>query len=149
MYLYSKHIDDYIKKFLFEVMEYDQKFVTAERVSSWANKHLPGDWAQSHSHDNSFVSGVWYLETSNNCGDLEVQIPYAFSGIPINFEKSKNNQFNSRDCTLPAIRNKVYIFPSTLTHNVRINKSNKVRTSIAFNYYIRGQLISESNLFYS
>jgi uncharacterized protein (TIGR02466 family) len=143
---YSDQIDACAKTFVYDIIKYDEKFMNIERVSSWVNKHNPGDWAHTHMHYNSFISGVWYLETSDNCGDLEVSTSYNVFGSPMVYRISESNRFNKYSWDFPAIKNKLYIFPSVLNHSVHKNKSSQVRTSIAFNYYARGKVFSESNL---
>lgn len=151
-YLFFKHsqeIDLLVKKFVFEISKFDETKVNLGRVASWVNRHHYSDWAQGHIHANSFISGVWYLETSEKCGDLCVHNPHIGFGLPIDYSKTEYNQYNSQSWTFPSIKNKIYIFPSTLRHSVGRNESMSVRTSIAFNYYARGVLDTEETLIYS
>lgn len=146
---YSDKIDSLVSEFVFEISKFDQSKLFLDRVASWSNRHHYSDWAQDHSHVNSFVSGVWYLETPENCGDLNLQSPHIGFGLPLDYPRVEYNDYNSHSCTLKAMKNKIYIFPSTLRHSVFRNESEHVRTSIAFNYYARGILETEDNLIHS
>jgi len=146
---YSKQINALVDEFVFAVSKFDKNKLILNRVASWVNRHHYADWAQNHFHANSFVSGVWYLETSENCGDLIMQNPYVGFGIPLEYSKTEDNEYNSNSCIFPAIKNKIYIFPSTLRHSVCRNETKNMRTSIAFNYYARGMLATENNIIYS
>ena len=143
---YSSKIDSYINEFVFGISKFDQTKLYLERVASWSNIHHPEDWAQEHIHNNSFVSGVWYLETPENCGDLDLKSPHSGFGLPIDYSRSESNEFNSHSWSFSPIKGKVYIFPSTLKHSVFKNESKDPRSSIAFNYYARGVLTTEDKL---
>ena len=39
-------------------------------LNSWINKHYPKDWAQDHMHENSILSGVYYLNTPKDAGGI-------------------------------------------------------------------------------
>lgn len=144
---YSDRINSLVNEFVFEVCEFDRNKLSLKRVSSWSNIHHYSDWAQEHIHMNSFVSGVWYLETSENCGDLQFHSPHIGFGEPLDFEISNFNEYNSRSWDFSPEKNKIYIFPSTLKHSVYRNETKKNRTSIAFNYYAGGIVNSEDVIF--
>jgi len=146
---YSQQIDILVREFVFEISKFDEENVALERVASWCNRHHYSDWSHDHTHYNSFVSGVWYLETSEKCGDLNVHSPHNGFGLPLDHSKTEYNQYNSHSWTLPSVQNRIYIFPSTLRHSVCKNESEDIRSSIAFNYYARGILNTEDNFIYS
>lgn len=146
---YSKQIDSLVKNFVFEVSKFDEDNVALERVSSWVNMHHYSDWAQEHFHSNSFISGVWYLQTPENCGDLCMHSPHIAFGLPIDYSKVENNEYNSHTWIFSSSKDTLYIFPSTLKHSVFRNESEDTRISVAFNYYARGVLKTEDVLIYS
>lgn len=146
---YSNKINSLVDEFVFKVCEFDRSRLALKRVSSWTNIHHYSDWAQEHIHSNSFVSGVWYLETSENCGDLKVHNPHIGFGKPLDFGISNHNDYNCDSYDLSAEKGKIYLFPSTLRHSVYRNETKKMRTSIAFNYYASGIVESEDVVFYT
>lgn len=120
-----------------------------ERVASWANIYDIGDWSQTHNHNNSYITGVWFLQTLENCSDLTLE-GWGFSpimGFPMDFPLRYEYELNSRQWDLLAQKNKLYIFPSICKHSVGKNQSIDQRISLAFNYYIRSDsIISENKL---
>lgn len=146
---YSKKIDHYVKKFCFDFVKFDKKKVKLERTASWSNRYHSKDWCQYHNHANSFITGVWYLETPKNSGDLELHNPRFSFGEPISFECFEYNSVNSHSYTFECKAGNLIIFPSIIGHSVGKNMSKKIRSCIAFNYYARGEVSSEEKIFYT
>jgi uncharacterized protein (TIGR02466 family) len=141
----SDLIDQSVKHYVLGVMSLDDKDLFIERVASWANTHEVGDWCQSHKHNNSYITGVWYLQTFEKCSDLTMD-GWGFSpifGFPTIFQQRESNEINSDSWDLKVSEGKLYIFPSVCRHSVGKNESKDLRISIAFNYYIRSRVISE------
>jgi uncharacterized protein (TIGR02466 family) len=120
-----------------------------ERVASWGNIYDIGDWSQTHNHTNSYITGVWFLQTLENCSDLTLE-GWGFSpimGFPIDFPIGCVNEINSIRWDLSAEVGKLYVFPSICKHSVGKNQSKGQRISLAFNYYIRSDgILSENKL---
>ena len=114
-----------------------------ELVTSWVNLHTKGDWAQIHNHTNSIVSGVWYLSTTPNSGNFLVHTDNKLFGNILDFPR-KDNLFNSPYCVFLPQNGDLILFPSNLKHNVTPNRSDEERLSLAFNYMLRGDVISGS-----
>lgn len=144
---YTKRIEHYVEKFCFDFVKFDKTKVELERTASWSNRYYPEDWCQYHNHSNAFVTGVWYLETPKKSGDLELYNPRFAFGEPISFECVDYNNVNSSNYTFECSPGKLIIFPSTIGHSVDKNRSKKVRSCIAFNYYLRGKVFSEEKIF--
>jgi hypothetical protein len=149
-YTVDKYILDNIldlkKELIFHVNLFAEKYLKIVNIefyflNSWIVKHHPMDWAQAHYHNNSLLSGVYYLKTVENSGD-------------INFIKNHNNQnilplaitpnygeydyTNSEKYKIISKPGNLILFPSTLKHEVTKNNSNSVRISLAFNVFCRG-----------
>ena len=58
-------VDDFVYNIL--RISKKQKF---HLENSWINKHMTNDWAQKHSHSNSILSGVYYIKTNENSGNI-------------------------------------------------------------------------------
>ena len=121
--------------------------ISVEITSSWINIHKPGDYAQSHNHMNSVLSGVLYLKTPENCGDIVFESPTNLFGTTFVFEVVEDNNLNSSSRTFSPTVNTLYLFPSHLRHYVQKNMSNDDRISLAFNCYIRTNVMSENKMF--
>ena len=101
----------------------------------WININGYRDFNLIHKHDHSFISGVYYVQTPKDCGNIQFLHP----GLDV-FEVEWNNRgqdynrFNSTQWSFPAVSNSLYLFPSWLKHYVEpnVNKKEK-RISISFN----------------
>ena len=107
-----------------------------ELVSSWANLHKKGDFAQVHAHYNSIISGVWYLTTTPKTGKLVVHSDHKLFGNLLDFPKRVYNEFNGDNYSFTPRNGDLLIFPSTLKHSVTHNEVDIERYSIAFNYMV-------------
>ncbi len=110
-------------------------------LNSWIVKHHPNDFAQSHFHGNSLLSGVYYLKTEKNSGDIKFIKKYDEQRIfptSITPDYSEYNYTNSDNIKLSPEKGNVIIFPSTLMHEVTKNKSKDIRYSLAFNVFFKG-----------
>ena len=140
------NILDLKKQLFFHVNLFAEKYLKIVNtefyfLNSWIVKHHFNDWAQAHHHSNSLLSGVYYLKTEKNSGDINFIKDYKEQNIfPLaitpnydeyNYVNSKNFKFE------PAVGNLI-IFPSTLMHEVTKNNSKNTRYSLAFNVFCKG-----------
>lgn len=111
-------------------------------LNSWINKHYPKDWAQDHMHENSLLSGVYYLDTPKDAGGIVFVKGYGEQEIfpmAITPNVSEYNYVNSKEMTFQVTAGKLMLFPSNLMHRVEENKSNRDRYSLAFNLFCKGR----------
>jgi len=133
-------ITNKVKSYLYDTCCISNTMIP-ELVTSWVNLHRKDDFAHIHTHANSIVSGVWYLSTTENSGNVLVHTDNKLFGNVLDFPR-KDNLFNSNDCAFLPQNGDLILFPSNLKHSVAPNKSDKERLSLAFNYMLRGDLIS-------
>ena len=110
--------------------------------NSWAVKHLPGDEAQSHTHTGSLISGVYYLHTPKDSGNITFSKEYCYTNMfpqSVNFAYDEFNLVNCEKCTIEVENGKILLFPSHLLHSVEKNNTSEDRYSLAFNFYVRGK----------
>ena len=110
-------------------------------LNSWIVKHHPKDWAQDHMHENSLLSGVYYLDAPKDAGGIVFVKGYNAQEIfpmAITPKVSEYNYVTSKQMTFKVNPGKLVIFPSNLMHSVEENKSNNDRYSLAFNLFCRG-----------
>lgn len=137
----ENHCEIFVRKYL-RVSE-NAKFYLQ---NSWSVKHNPGDKAQIHSHGSSLLSGVYYLKTKNNSGNLVFHKNPIYTNTfhqSIRFEYDDSNNVNTGQYVMNVEEGKVILFPSHLEHSVDENKSNEERYSLAFNFYVRGKFGKE------
>ena len=104
----------------------------------WTNINKYKDSNMLHCHPNSIISGVYYVKTPKNCGNINF-INSSKDELQIDWNKNKKayngyNAYNSLEWFLPSIENGLYLFPSWLKHYVKPNMNKKEeRISISFN----------------
>ena len=93
----------------------------------WFNVNQYKDNNSSHFHPFSVYSGVYYVETPENCGSIIFEHPAL--DLLCYYNRGEGGLY-----TLPAIENTLYIFPSWLKHFVQANENKEEeRISISFN----------------
>lgn len=123
----KKTITKEIATFTNDILKYTNDFVI---TTSWFTKIKSKESSQFHNHRNSFLSGVLYLQTSKNCGDLSF-MNYDANQFDLNV--SEYNLLNGHTFNLMPQDNLLVLFPSTMYHKVETNLSPKTRYSLAFN----------------
>ena len=115
-------------------------------TQSWLNITKPGGYHHNHSHQNSIVSGVFYISTEED-DKITFSDPNAKVKELIKFEQKEYNPFNSSSWFFPSVVNELMLFPSWLDHEVKINeKATTDRISLSFNTFVRGTLGIRKNL---
>jgi uncharacterized protein (TIGR02466 family) len=112
-------------------------------TNSWLMKHKSGQWAQRHTHANSLLSGIFYLQVNENTGSLLFEKGLSHIGIfPSIFDIpfQKDTQFNFTKFSIRPNNNDLILFPSHLPHSVEVNNSNEDRYCLSFNVFVKGNL---------
>jgi uncharacterized protein (TIGR02466 family) len=110
-------------------------------TNSWINKHTEGDQLHRHLHNNSIISGVIYLETTPESGNIIFYRPnHSMFPYPrtIDLDVTEYNIYNCQSCSITPKNNDIILFPSSLEHSVEPNRTNIPRCCIAFNVFVRG-----------
>jgi uncharacterized protein (TIGR02466 family) len=107
--------------------------VTIAPANCWANINPHNASNKIHDHANCLFSGVYYVKTPENCGNLTLYDPRE----PRTFYKPAVQNYTAY--TADAIAHVaeaglLLIFPSWLRHGVEPNLSHEDRVSIGFNY---------------
>jgi uncharacterized protein (TIGR02466 family) len=109
-------------------------FLNIKPVSTgqaWLNINEHGNFNWRHTHPNSVLSGVYYVKTPTDCGNIEFENPSM--DMMVNMKVNEHNLFTSSCIKVPSERGTMYIFPSWLPHKVHPNLSKEERISISFN----------------
>ena len=105
-------------------------------VSAWININPPEAFNLKHNHPTSDLSGVLWIKSQKNCGNIIFESPRSFAthqeidSYTEDFKKN-NNYFHSYSFNPRAGR--MLVFPSHLDHHVDFNQSQEDRISISFN----------------
>jgi uncharacterized protein (TIGR02466 family) len=111
-------------------------------TQSWVNYSEPGQFHHKHAHPNSYVSGVFYIQTNEND-----KIYFYKDGYQqIKFPTAQWNEWNSESWWFEAAEGKLILFPSNLTHMVPTVEGDVVRTSLSFNSFPVGVVGEELDL---
>ena len=111
-------------------------------TQSWINYSETGQWHHKHSHPNSFISGVFYLNTNP---DDKIYF-YRSGWQQIKFPPENWNPYNSESWWYEAVKGRLILFPSSLEHNVPTVTGNETRISMSFNTFPVGMVGEEMNL---
>ena len=115
-------------------------------TQSWLNITKPGEYHHDHSHQNSIISGVFYISTEED-DKITFGDPNGKLEELIKFEPKEFNIWNSASWFFPSVTNQLLLFPSWLDHKVDINeKATTDRISISFNTFVKGTLGSRKDL---
>jgi len=133
--------EDNVRVYAEEIIKTDcQLYIT----NSWKNENHFKEPHSLHNHTNSIISGCYYIdvETSENSISFDrMSLPFT-----MNFKSKSYTEFNSTEWTVPIENNMLLLFPSSLFHQVRINQTNNIRRSIAFNTFVKGGFDTETQL---
>ena len=151
-YVLEHKIFKNLKKDLYEkIMEYFNKIVCSDTsatpyfTQSWLNYTGPHDFHHRHTHPNSYVSGVFYINADRNVDYLNFYKKEPV--IDLNF--TQRNVFNSTVWRYPVNTGDVVLFPSYLEHGVeQVDKEDDAvtRISLSFNVFLQGTLGAASRL---
>ena len=108
----------------------------------WANVNPRGGMNRAHLHPNSLWSGVYYVKTPQNCGNLRIDDPRTSAAMvrPKMKEGIPPHRLH-RETAYEAIAGRLIMFPSWVTHCVDANESNELRISISFNFLQKGMYV--------
>ena len=141
-------IQMHVDYFVHDILDCDNN-LNFEIQNSWVNRHKEKDFAGIHRHSNSIISGVYYLQTDTQSGAIVFQKDKSYYNlwtdtieIGFNYQKtndqSKLNNFNSDAWGIYPQPGDLLLFPSLLYHSVLESQSQKIRYSLAFNVFPKG-----------
>lgn len=119
--------------------KFSKEFLGTEQVldNMWININSYKDTNRPHNHPHCDISGVYYIKTPKNCGNIVFEHPaldvltYYFKDKP-----KESNAYNAVTWWMPSEVNTLYLFPSWLNHCVEANENKtEERISISFNTY--------------
>ena len=107
-------------------------------------KVLPSHiYLHKHTHSNSFLSGVYYIDASEE----NDKITFFKDGYKqIKLTSAEWNWWNSESWWVTVKTGQIVVFPSHLTHMVEQKAGNNVRCSLAFNTFLKGTIGENESL---
>ena len=127
-----------LKKIIIDSLSYFEPI--SEKVSmfveGWKNINKPGNFNVRHNHPRSDLSGVLWIKTPKNSGNIVFTSPHFFNRYQEIDSYTDEFKYNSNSYIsyyfIPK-EGHILIFPSFLEHEVEINKSDEDRISYSFN----------------
>ena len=109
-------------------------------TQSWLNYTEEIEFHHKHEHPNSFVSGVFYIDSDKDNDLIKFFNPISYKQISPEINKDKYNPYNSASWFFPVETGKIIMFPSSTTHQVDDKKGSNTRISLAFNTFLKGKI---------
>jgi uncharacterized protein (TIGR02466 family) len=117
--------------------------ITPYITQSWLNYTETNQYHHKHTHPNSLVSGVFYI----NCDDKFDKIKFFKEGYQTIKPEIKDwNIWNSESWWFSVKTGDIILFPSSLTHMVETKQGDNTRISLAFNVFIKGTIGNNKSL---
>ncbi len=116
--------------------------VSLRITQSWCNYSEQGQYHHKHAHPNSYISGVFYLQTNP---DDRIYF-YKDGWQQIKFPTDNWNAYNSESWWFEAFTGRLILFPSSLTHMVPTVQGEQTRISLSFNTFPVGTVGEEMDL---
>ena len=127
-----KHVDVYFDKII-KPKHKLKPYIT----QSWINYTSADQYHHIHSHPNSIVSGVFYVDADPDLDKIKfLKREHTTITVPTN----DYNLFNSSSWWFSVRTGQIIMFPSETTHTVDNKQGKNIRTSLAFNVFIKGTL---------
>ena len=147
--LNQKSFKDLKEELDLKVQDYFDKVISPSNnitpyiTQSWLNYTETNQYHHKHSHPNSLVSGVFYI----NCHEKHDKIKFFNDNYKtIKLEVKDWNIWNSESWWFPVKTGDIILFPSSLTHMVETKQGDNTRISLAFNIFIKGTVGNNKNL---
>ncbi|WP_435213193.1 putative 2OG-Fe(II) oxygenase [Luminiphilus sp. nBUS_16] len=131
-------ISQCLKDYAINVMGCDQELLLTQ---SWALRNAEGVGMHSHAHSNSIVSGsFYYTELPTPASKMFFDRNTSYQRLELPPHPERANIFNTKINAVIPKTGELLLFPSELNHMVEQNPSPEVRSVIAFNTFIRGNI---------
>ena len=131
-----------LTKQLFNMQEeiFKKELLTEKPVlgNMWANINYKGGFNRPHLHPNALFSGVYWIKTPKNSGDLMLYEPR--QGAQCTMPNRKEGKLPPelwREVHYTPNAGVIIMFPAWLWHEVRPNQSDDIRISVSFNFLQR------------
>ena len=125
----QRHIDYYAYEIL-KITRETKFYIT----QSWANYNTKGDPHPQHSHPNSLISGILFIQGRGATRFHRTHKPFA-----LDFLHTHHHENNSESYFFDLAIGQLCIFPSPVEHSVMENKLDTTRITLSFNTFATGK----------
>jgi uncharacterized protein (TIGR02466 family) len=108
-------------------------------TQSWVNRNINGGGTHTHYHNNSVISGVYYMDVPDNTTLIKFYKPDVDRSTVYTLDPEVNpnllsgNPYAQTVATIPVANSEILLFPSYLPHSVPDMATSKDRWTLAFN----------------
>lgn len=113
-------------------------------TQSWFTYSKRGEKMHGHTHPNSLVSGVYYINAKRDVDKLILLKTQPYDRIQ--FSQTHVNQYTGRSYTVPVGTGDLVLFPSETFHEFNEVEHDEFRISLAFNTFPAGTIGSKQGL---
>lgn len=130
---------EHVNNYLTDIMMVDAELYI---TNSWLNISHFQQQHTLHNHNNSILSGVFYIKVS----DSQPTISFNRMSTPffLHMKAKQYTMLNSTEWNIPISDNDILIFPSQCFHYVKPNLTHNKRMCIAFNTFLKGNISSDT-----
>lgn len=136
----SDIVDEHVGTYAYDILKISKQ-TKLQRTCSWMVIGKPGSVTAPHIHRNSIFSGIFYVKSEENAGEIIFSTQPTHSIISPDLEEK--NIYNSESWSISVKTNDILVFPSHLNHSVSCNNSGDIRCAIAFNYFLTGVISNQ------
>ena len=130
-------MNDHFVRFTSQSYPSTTEDIPYEFTSAWLTIQPPGEFYQMHVHPNAILTGTYYLNTPDDCGNLVLIDTQDVAVDP------QNGSVKIIDI-IPK-EGKMVFFPAYVMHEVRRNDSNQVRISLTFDLNLKNRNIKTTD----
>jgi uncharacterized protein (TIGR02466 family) len=108
-------------------------------TQSWVNKNVKGGGTHAHYHNNSIISGVYYMDVPDNSTLIKFYKPDVDRSTVYRLDPQvspalmSGNPYVQTVANIPIANHEILLFPSYLPHSVPQMATNDDRWCLAFN----------------
>ena len=138
----KSNLEDNIRIYAHEMLQVDDS-VEFYITNSWVTLHEQGDFAPSHIHTNSLISGTVYINIPDDDDSLfQFHAPDTYKVFGLFKPKVKSlNAWNSSTWAIKPETGTILLFPSDLSHSTTaMTSALDNRYCLAFNVFVKGEL---------
>ena len=133
---------NFTKDFVRDTLKIKQEFYLTQ---SWATKNAKGDRHHGHTHPNTLLSCVYYVQADSGKLTVSTDRNGLFPNFDFNFEFEEFNNYNAKSWTFDVKTGDMVLFPGYLNHFSTPNESDTDRIIIGANFFTRGKFGTYDN----
>jgi uncharacterized protein (TIGR02466 family) len=141
---FKKDIESEVNKF-FQFVYKPKNDILLYITQSWINITEEKEHHHTHTHPNSLLSGIFYLQADSNNDNVSFSDPKKlYSSFTV--EPYQHDNYTASSFMLPIETSDLILFQSSIPHKVESKVGKKTRISLSFNTFFKGSIGDEYSL---